>query len=177
MSAPDPRDLARLGLEPGAMLGDVHQAWERIREMWDSPTLATYGLLDDGERAEVLSRLTAAYERVLTAFGITQTPDGMETWRKSETDAGLEPEPDRDNEPGAYLRYHRMSKGLTLETIARDTRIRPVFLEALEAGDSGQLPELVFVRGFVVAFSQAVGIPEPGEMARVYVEWLEGRKA
>ncbi len=177
MPAPDPQDLARLGLAPGAMLGDVHQAWERIREMWASPTLATYGLLDDEERAEVLSRLTAAYERVLAAFGMTETPGSLEIQRKLESDTDLEPEPDRDSDPGAYLRFHRMSKDLTLETIARETRIRPVLLGALEVGDFENLPERVFVRGFVIAFSQALGIPEPGEMARVYLEWLDSRRA
>ncbi len=174
MPAPDPADLALLGLGPRATLGDVHRAWERIQQTWSPDSLATYGLLEDAEREEILARLTAAHRRILAAFG-TAPPGGPAVpWEPAE-DVPIVLEPDAEHEPGPYLRHHRTSRGLELEAIERVTRIRPALLEALEEGDASRLPEPVFVRGFVIAYARALGLPDPEALARSYLAWLEGR--
>ncbi len=174
MPVPDPDDLALLGLAPGATLGDVHRAWERILRTWSSDSLATYGLLEEEERSEILERLVAAHRRVLAAFGTAPPEPAAEPWEPGE---GLHIvlEPDSDHEPGPFLRHLRTSRGLELQAIERITRIRPALLAALEEGDASRLPEPVFVRGFVIAYAQALGLPDPEDLARTYLEWLETR--
>ena len=174
MPAPDPADLALLGLPPRATLGDVHRAWERIRNTWNTDSLATYGLLEDAERAEILARLTAAHHRVLAAFGGSPPESAPGPWEPAE-DLPIVLEPDREHEPGPYLRHHRTTRGLEIQAIERTTRIRAVLLQALEEGDLATLPEPVFIRGFVIAYAQALELPEPEELARSYLRWVENR--
>lgn len=58
---------------------------------------------------------------------------------------------------GAYLRQLREARGVSLEEIARTTRVTPSYLVALEADDFASLPEPVFTRGFIRAYCQALG--------------------
>jgi cytoskeletal protein RodZ len=66
---------------------------------------------------------------------------------------------------GSYLRELRERRGVSLEEIARTTRVGRPYLEALEAGEFSQLPAPVFTRGFVVAYCQALGVPADEALA------------
>jgi cytoskeletal protein RodZ len=67
---------------------------------------------------------------------------------------------------GPYLRELREQKGISLDEIARATRIAPRFLEALEADEQSALPERVFTKGFIRAYCQALGEPPDEAFAR-----------
>jgi cytoskeleton protein RodZ len=66
---------------------------------------------------------------------------------------------------GACLRELREKRGVTLEEIARGTRIALPYLRALEADDFAALPEPVFTRGFIRAYCQVVGAPADAALA------------
>jgi cytoskeleton protein RodZ len=68
---------------------------------------------------------------------------------------------------GAYLRQLRETRGVSLEEIARVTRVGSSYLHALEADDFAALPESVFTRGFVRAYCQALG-ETPDEALALY---------
>lgn len=59
---------------------------------------------------------------------------------------------------GEYLRKERESKSISLEEISTSTKIRKVFLEAIENDDIDRLPAEVFVKGFLQAYSKHVGL-------------------
>lgn len=59
---------------------------------------------------------------------------------------------------GSRLRTARLERGLSLEEIAAETRIRPETLRAIEEEDFGRLPPDPFLPGFLRAFSQAVDV-------------------
>ncbi len=64
------------------------------------------------------------------------------------------------------LKELRIERGLTIEDIHRQTRIRISFLERIEEGDYSVAPEL-FIRAFLREYAEAIGI-EPGRvMARL----------
>jgi cytoskeleton protein RodZ len=65
---------------------------------------------------------------------------------------------DRNN-IGSRLRAAREAKGLTLNQLADQTRVRVSALEAIEAGDFERLPEPIYVQSYLRAFAQAVGLP------------------
>ena len=67
---------------------------------------------------------------------------------------------------GSYLRELRERRGVSLEEIARTTRVGRPYLEALEAGEFGKLPAPVFTRGFVVAYCQALGVSADEALTR-----------
>ena len=65
-----------------------------------------------------------------------------------------------------WLRQGRAQRGLSVEDVARITKIQPRILERLEAGRFEGLPADVFVRGFVRNFARAVGLDEDEALKR-----------
>src|SRR5258706_10408148 len=72
---------------------------------------------------------------------------------------------------GTYLRELRQRRGVSLEEIARTTRVAQRYLECIEADTFDTLPSPVFTRGFIRAYCQALGEP-PEEALAAY----EGRE-
>lgn len=68
-----------------------------------------------------------------------------------------------------WLRAGRAERKLTLDDVARVTKIQPRILEKIEAGNLEGLPAAVFVRGFVKSFARCVGLDE-GEALLRYTE-------
>jgi cytoskeleton protein RodZ len=63
---------------------------------------------------------------------------------------------------GAYLRELRVQRGLSVEEIARSTRVASRYLQSIEADAFSDLPAPAFTRGFIRAYCQALGeAPEP----------------
>lgn len=58
---------------------------------------------------------------------------------------------------GSHLRAMRQRRGVSVDEVARLTRVAPRYLDALEADDLSGLPAPVFVRGFIRAYCQALG--------------------
>ena len=65
-----------------------------------------------------------------------------------------------------WLRAGRANKGLSLEDVAKITKIQYRILERLEAGKLEGLPAEVFVRGFVRSFARCVGLDEAEALQR-----------
>jgi cytoskeletal protein RodZ len=61
---------------------------------------------------------------------------------------------------GDLLREGRERRGLTLEALARTTRVPEATLRALESGGLEGLPPEVYTKGFIRAVARTVGIPE-----------------
>ncbi len=61
-------------------------------------------------------------------------------------------------EIGAYLRQIREDKSVRIEQITAQTLIRQAFLEALEEGRYEDLPEPIFVQGFIRRYGDALGL-------------------
>jgi cytoskeletal protein RodZ len=59
---------------------------------------------------------------------------------------------------GEYLRQAREAKSITIDEVAINTRIRPAFLVALEEGHADELPEAVYVQGFIRRYCDVIGI-------------------
>lgn len=59
---------------------------------------------------------------------------------------------------GAYLRQVRQDQGLSLDVLANQIFIRPALLQALETGHDAQLPEPVFIQGFIRRYAEALGL-------------------
>jgi cytoskeletal protein RodZ len=68
---------------------------------------------------------------------------------------------------GTYLRGLRQRRGVSLEEIARTTRVAQRYLESLESDAFEALPSPVFTRGFIRAYCQALSEP-PDEALAAY---------
>ena len=60
----------------------------------------------------------------------------------------------------AWLRAGRDRRKLTIEDVAKITKIQARILEKLENGQLDGLPAAVFVKGFVRSFAKCVGLDE-----------------
>jgi hypothetical protein len=65
-----------------------------------------------------------------------------------------------------WLRQGRAQKNLSIDDVARITKIQTRILEQLESGQFAGLPADVFVRGFVRNFARAVGLDETEALTR-----------
>lgn len=70
---------------------------------------------------------------------------------------------------GQYLKSKRHEAGFDLEYISSDTKIGMDILKAIEDEDHSRLPEPVFVKGFIRAFSRIVGADE-NKAVQTYLE-------
>jgi cytoskeleton protein RodZ len=62
---------------------------------------------------------------------------------------------------GARLKMAREGAGLSLSEVALRTHVRRAYLEALEEGRYGELPEDVYARNFVRLYGQALALETP----------------
>jgi cytoskeletal protein RodZ len=67
---------------------------------------------------------------------------------------------------GNSLRVHRERRGMSAAELSRVTRIPMASIEAIEADRFDELPGEVFVRGFLRAYAQAVGLLPADILAR-----------
>lgn len=67
---------------------------------------------------------------------------------------------------GRYLGGLREERGLSLEEVARITRVASCYLEALEREDFSALPAPVFTKGYIRAYCQVLGVPVDEALAR-----------
>ncbi len=68
---------------------------------------------------------------------------------------------------GAMLRQQREALGLDLTDVAAALRIKPAYLEALEAGRPDELPGAVYAIGFIRAYADYLGL-DNREMLRLF---------
>ncbi len=69
--------------------------------------------------------------------------------------------------PGEQLAAARESHGMTVAEIARQLKLSPWQVEALEAGDYARLPGSVFVRGFIRNYARLVKLDPSSLVASV----------
>ena len=72
---------------------------------------------------------------------------------------------------GRYLKAIRIEKGISLNKISEETRIRIDNLLLIEKEDHDRLPAEVFVKGFLRAYSKALGV-DGDEAVRRYISSL-----
>lgn len=71
------------------------------------------------------------------------------------------------SELGALLKTARQEKGLSLDDIQEQTKIRKRYLEALEEGDYDVLPGKFYIRAFIKNYAECVGL-DADEVLRHY---------
>lgn len=59
---------------------------------------------------------------------------------------------------GAYLRQVREDQALSLDEVSAKTLIQPRLLRAIESGEIHQLPEPVYVQGFIKRYADSLGL-------------------
>lgn len=66
---------------------------------------------------------------------------------------------------GDLVREQRLKKGLSLDDVVKETKIRQAFLTAIEKGDYNRLPSFVHAQGFVKNYIEFLGLPKNKSLA------------
>ena len=169
-----PEDWEVLGLEPGADITRVKQAHRHRRSLYEPTSLATYSLLDDDERETMIGRIDEAYHRIVGAAPSPATIPNAAEPPAAAVEVPTGPVPDPVREPGAHLRHRRLSRGLTLQRIAAETKIAVSILEQIENENFDGLPAAVFVRGHVQQYAREIRLEDVEEMASNYIAKMQG---
>jgi hypothetical protein len=167
---PREEDWELLGLEPGADIARIKRAYRERKSLYEPVALATYSLLDEDERSEMVARLDEAYERLLAHAPATPAPSRATPPKATPRDEKpVGPPPDASEHPGHALRHLRTTRGMSLPEIAAETKIGVALLGQIEEERFGSLPAPVFVRGHVQQFARQIGAADPDELAKIYV--------
>ena len=76
---------------------------------------------------------------------------------------------------GHLLERARRNRGVSLEEAEQATRIRRDYLEKLESDDHSTMPEPIYVRGFVKAYANYLGLDGDWFAAQIRF-WQERRR-
>ncbi|MFN7951031.1 MAG: helix-turn-helix domain-containing protein [bacterium] len=73
---------------------------------------------------------------------------------------------------GDYLRHERELRGISLDELAQSTKISPSILASLEGGHLESLPPIAFVKGFLRAYAEYVGLDPASVVLRFEAAFL-----
>jgi hypothetical protein len=184
-----------LGLKPGTSALEVRHAYEKLYASLAPGSLALYSLAEQDEQRVLQQRIRVAYLTLmheLTGMEYPLTPEpshphpepGSEPPTEeplAEPDAGAPPQeasaPPAVEYTGEQLRKVREGLGLTLAAIAQRTRIRQRQLASIEAEEFGDLPERVFVRGFVMSYARELHLDPELVWATYGKRWEAAKKS
>jgi cytoskeleton protein RodZ len=91
-----------------------------------------------------------------------------------EIDKGYAPQAERPG-IGHLLEHARQRQSISLEEAERATMIRKDFLRQLESDDHSAMPEPIYVRGFVKAYANFLGL-DGDRFAAQIAFWQERRR-
>lgn len=194
-----------LEVAPGARSEEIERAYHLASATWAEGSLALYSLFDDSDASEMRERVLHAYrvlsdERARRAYDqatfdslpeplplqigrlaniepLDENYDDIEISLESALEgSALGSSEGQDIEyDGARLRRARMHRGIEIEDIARITKVTLRHLQALEDEAFDTLPAPVYVRGFVTAYSQAIGL-DPERVADTFMPRFEAAR-
>jgi flagellar biosynthesis protein FlhG len=185
----EPTLYAVLGVTRSGTDDEVRRAYKRQREIYATDGLATVSLLDRDELARAQRKLEEAYDTLLDpirrrAYDLSTFPaiepevlsarstrpalaaEQLMLQRELQREIG----PDTEFS-GALLRKVRESVGLGLADISAKTKIASAHLQALEDDRFGDLPALVYTRGFLGELAKQLGL-DPIQVQKTYLRRL-----
>jgi flagellar biosynthesis protein FlhG len=185
----EPTLYAVLGVTRSANDEEVRRAYKRQREIYATGGLATVSLFYGEQLAAAQRKLDEAYDTLLDpvrrrAYDLstfaTAEPEVLSARTTSPGVAAeqlmlqreLQHEIGPDTEfSGALLRKVRESLGLDLAEISGKTKIARAHLQALEDERYGELPALVYARGFLVELAKQLRL-DPMQVQKTYLRRL-----
>ena len=151
---------------------EAEKAYEKMKALYSQGSLATYSLMAEEEREEMLQRIEKAYLHISRDISRSESLPLFEPPARViiRSDTGEEFPVDAI---GSYIRRRREDRGLTLKDISGITRIRSTYLENIEKEEYELLPAPVYLRGFLIEFAKALGFPDPEDLASRYLACFE----
>ena len=157
-----------LDIDPGATPEELKQAYHRMKALYSEGSLATYSLLTEEERADMLSDIEKAYLAITVSIREESAASAPAPTLSHVT--GPAPAMEPEEEIGQYLRSRREESGLPIKELANMTRIRSTHLENIELERFDLLPAPVYLRGFIIEYARSLQLPDPEGLAAIYID-------
>ena len=182
-----------LETHPAATREEIERAYRLALATYADDSLAGYSVFEKGDAAALRERIEAAYRvlsdsRMRSEYDATLQVDRQQGPPPAEPSAPLVPVesaigggplPHSTSEfahlddgtgdfDGERLRHFRIRGGMEIEDIARVTKVSPTYLRFIEEERFADLPNSVYVRGFVTAYANCVGL-EGKDVAASYM--------
>lgn len=188
----DPDHYTMLGIGRSSNDEEVRRAFKRQREIYATGGLPTSSLLDEKALGTAQGRLEEAHDTLLdpvrrraydlSTFHVDDTPDVARSVPRPALAAEqlmLQSELAREIGPdteftGPLLRKVRESQGIEIPEISSRTKISKSHLVALEEEAYGNLPAIVYVRGFVTELAKYLRL-DPAQVQRSYLRRMRER--
>jgi flagellar biosynthesis protein FlhG len=179
-----------LETHPAATREEVERAYRLALATYTDDSLAGYSIFAEGDAAALRERIEMAYRvlsdsRMRSEYDATLELEPDEALPEAEPSAPLVPVEETFGESplrpqaddlihlddglgdfdGERLRHFRVRGGMDIEDIARITKISPTYLRFIEEERFADLPAAVYVRGFVTAYANCVGLEGKGVAA------------
>ncbi len=189
-----------LETHPAATREAIERAYRLALATYADDSLAGYSVFAEGDAAALRERIKAAYRvlsdsRMRSEYDATLEVDRDEDPPPAEPSAPLVPvESTIDGGPlrpqmaefahlddgtgdfdGERLKHFRIRGGMEIEDIARTTKISSTYLRFIEEERFADLPDSVYVRGFVTAYANCVGLEGKDVAASYMKRFDEGR--
>jgi len=175
-----------LEINPSATPKEIQRAYDRARETFHSDSLAVYSLFSEKEVRTIQSRIEEAY-RVLIDEGLREgydqshlPPAGLTQAQELSESLPPAPEPALDQDPLVYrgktLKRIRERFGMDLKAISSQTKITLRVLEWIEEEALDKLPPEVYLKGFLRAYAQCLGLV-PQKVVDGYLQFARENRA
>jgi len=176
-----------LEVDPKATKTEILRAFDLAEETYGTDSLATYSLMTQDDRRNILSKIREAYQilvdeesrKLYDQYLIKTsqiTPEKIRSIQavprqapaipqEKETQGPLAPAgaitsmAGEENYSGKALKKIREQKGVDLKQIAQVTKINITYLKLIEEDNYALLPAPVYVKGFLVQYAQYLELP------------------
>lgn len=170
---------------------EIQKAYEQAKETFDVDSLAIYSLFSEGEVKEIQEAIEEAH-RILMDEGLrssydqshfqpedelpadepSQAREGSEEKKTSLSFSGLSFNVEKEVYRGKVLKEVRERMGVEPQTISNETKISMKSLEWIEEEAFEKLPPLVYLKGFLRSYAQALGL-DPQRVIEEYIRFME----
>jgi curved DNA-binding protein CbpA len=179
-----------LETHPAATREEIERAYRLALATYTDESLAGYSIFAEGDAAALRERIEMAYRvladsRMRSEYDATleiepdegvpeATPSAplvpvenafVESPVPLQTDGLVHLDDGTGDFDGERLKHFRIRGGMEIEDIARITKISPTYLRFIEEERFTELPDSVYVRGFVTAYANCVGLEGKGVAA------------
>ena len=183
-----------LETHPAATREEIERAYRLALATYADDSLAGYSVFAEGDAAALRERIEAAYRvlsdsRMRSEYDATLQVDRQQGPPPAEPSAPLVPvesaigggplplpmsefehlDDGTGDFDGERLRHFRIRGGMEIEDIARVTKVSPTYLRFIEEERFADLPDSVYVRGFVTAYANCVGL-DGNDVAASYMK-------